>query len=243
MGQRDSFQDVMSRILPSSKEYKPGVTHSDDERQGYGAKRKGRVHGGVDMNYHTASGRPIGQKGVNKEHPPVGAPVSGTVTDANKDTGTVEITDSQGFRHRILHLHKIDVKEGDRVVAGQHIGKMGGRGATGENQHPQHVHYGITLPKGSKNSKDSSTDPEEFWNRYSGNGQPLLNARPKKMASSTFLRQGFGEAVPISGAPGRPYGFADYTYKPHSGETLRREGDQVWRIEPDGSTRGYFLSE
>ena len=27
-----------------------------------------------------------------------------------------------------------------------------------------------------------------------------------------------------------------------AGETLRREGDKVWRIEPDGSTRGYFIS-
>ncbi|MEK6792058.1 MAG: M23 family metallopeptidase [Deltaproteobacteria bacterium] len=234
MGTNDSFQDVMNRILPPSKDYKPGVPHSDGERQGYGAKRKGRPkgHEGVDMNYHTANGRPIGQNGINKEHPVVGAPVSGKVTDINENMGLVEITDSQGFKHQIRHLHEIDVNEEDHVKAGQYIGTMGNKGTK-----DQHVHYGIKLPK------DSSTDPEEFWNRYSGNGQPLLNARPKKMASSTFLRQGFGEAVPISGAPGRPYGFADYTYKPHSGETLRREGDQVWRIEPDGSTRGYFLSE
>lgn len=28
-----------------------------------------------------------------------------------------------------------------------------------------------------------------------------------------------------------------------TGETLQRQGNQVWRIEPDGSTRGYFISE
>lgn len=44
MGPYDSFQDLMNRILPPSKDHKPGVTF-DGERQGYGAKRKGRSKG------------------------------------------------------------------------------------------------------------------------------------------------------------------------------------------------------
>ncbi len=120
---------------------------------------------------------------------------------------------------------------------------MGGRGTKGENEYDQHAHYEIRSPKLFGSDKGVSINPEAFWDDYFGNSLGMLNVRPKKMASSSLLRQGSGEAVPISGTPGRPDGFIDHTYKPHFGETLRRQGDQVWRIESDGSTRGYFISE
>ncbi|MBI5810922.1 MAG: hypothetical protein HZB21_07035 [Deltaproteobacteria bacterium] len=46
------------------------------------------------------------------------------------------------------------------------------------------------------------------------------------------------------GAPNKGGDFVQYhNLGAHSGESLRREGNQVYRIEKDGGIRGYFVSE
>ncbi|MBI1912641.1 MAG: hypothetical protein HYS21_11655 [Deltaproteobacteria bacterium] len=76
------FQNLLERILPpktsNGRVFKPNVT-TDGVRQDFNAPRKGRIHGGVDINYHYESGTSLGQNGINKEHPAVGSPVSGTI--------------------------------------------------------------------------------------------------------------------------------------------------------------------
>lgn len=228
------FNDAINTILPSSskngKKYKPKITTgSDGIRQDFHATRRGREnHGGVDINYHQESGSPVGQNGINMEHPSVHSPVSGTVTYRKPETGMVEITDANGFKHQIMHLDKINVKERDRIVAGQKIGTMGGRGPSGPNEYAQHVHYTVKAPDGK-----TKIDPEAHWNspgRKSSSSLPWERKTDFKHVSvldhSTQYRlKSLRQGITIA-----------------NGETLRREGDKVWRIEPDGSTRGYFIS-
>lgn len=233
------FKDTMSTILPprylKGRKYKPEITTgSDGILQDFHAPRKRHdqkwhSHGGVDMNYHHDSGAPLGQNGINREHPPVHSPVTGTVTDVKKEWGMVEVTDENGFKHQLRHLDEMAVKKGDTVVAGQNVGTMGGRGPSGSNEYPQHVHYSVTAPDGTK------VNPETHWN----------NTTVGKNSSSFFPLQGKTEFKHVS--------VLDHATQLRlknlrqgitiaNGETLRREGDKVWRIEPNGSTRGYFIS-
>ncbi|MBI2411721.1 MAG: hypothetical protein HYV24_00720 [Deltaproteobacteria bacterium] len=93
------FDDAINAILPpqykNGKTFKPNITTSSDGvRQNFHAPRNGREnHGGVDINYHHESGSPVGQNGINKEHPSVHSPVSGTVTYRRPEWGMIEITD------------------------------------------------------------------------------------------------------------------------------------------------------
>lgn len=229
------LNDAMNTILPprygNGRKYKPKITtDSDGMLQDFHAPRKRRdqkwhSHGGVDMNYHYDSGAPIGQNGINREHPTVHSPVSGTVTDARPESGRVEITDENGFRHQLRHLDKTTVEKGARVVAGQKIGTMGGRGPRGADEYQQHVHYTIRSPYGLE------VDPEKYWGMfYSDAISPDKNG---PMTPAGLLESHVQQKL-----KDLPQGITIA-----SGETLRREGDKVWRIERDGSTRGYFISQ
>ena len=232
------FNDAMDMILPPSysngRKYKPEITTgSDGIRQDFHAPRKMTdkkwySHGGVDMNYHHDSGAPVGQNGINKEHPPVHSPVTGTISKKRPEWGMVEIMDERGFRHQLWHLNETDanVKEGAKVVAGQTVGKMGGRGPCGPDEYQQHVHYTVLSPYGLQ------VNPEEYWKNgfYSDLVSPAQNAPmtpvshldPHTQQTLKGLSQG-------------------YTIR--NGETLRREGNHIWRIKKDGGTRGYFVSQ
>ncbi|MBI5468858.1 MAG: M23 family metallopeptidase, partial [Deltaproteobacteria bacterium] len=183
-------------------------------------------HGGVDMNYHHDSGVPVGQNGINKEHPSVHSPVSGTVTDKRPEWGMIEVTDERGFRHQLWHLDKTAVEKGDRVVAGQTVGTMGGRGPSGSGEYHQHVHYTVLSPYGLQ------VNPEEYWKNgfYSDLASPAKNA---PMTPVSHLDQHTQQKLKE----------LSQGYTIQNGETLRREGNQIWRIKQDGSTRGYFISQ
>jgi len=249
--QNPDFGSVMRNILqPEVKGgniYMPGVTHSGGERQEFDAHRKGRPrHGGVDMNYRGSSGLSLGQNGLNLNHPVVGSPVEGDVTNYDDKWGMVEVTDKDGYKHQILHLIGIpDVIKTNpnssspkpHVKAGQFIGHMGGKGPNGANQYDQHVHYQVLTPNKHDNDKGEAIDPETYWNNPGSyrskpkdfSTQYLLTNPPVGRPSSSLLRQGHG----VTGAAG-------------NGETLRRENVDwrvVHRVEGDGSGRGSFISE
>lgn len=116
------FQDMLERILPpkavNGGVFKSKVTTSKGVRQDINAPRDGRNHGGVDINYHYESGSPLGQNGINKEHPAVGSPVTGTITDMDRTgMGMITIEDSHGYKHTLMHLNNIN----DNLVNGMHI--------------------------------------------------------------------------------------------------------------------------
>ena len=74
---------------------------------------------------------------------PVKAPAAGVVTFADPDLyltgGTLLIDHGHGVSSNFLHLSRIDVKVGDRVVQGQVVGAVG---ATGRATGP-HLHWGM----------------------------------------------------------------------------------------------------
>ncbi|MHC2252531.1 murein DD-endopeptidase MepM/ murein hydrolase activator NlpD [Bradyrhizobium embrapense] len=126
----------------------------------FGAGRaEGRVkppssdpHIGVDMNYLG------GQTGINLQHPLVHSPVSGVVTRAGGGkTNTIAIRDYNGNSHEILHTQSQIVKEGQKVFAGDLIGKMGNVGTK-----DQHAHYQIYGPDDPR--RQNPINPHVFWN-------------------------------------------------------------------------------
>lgn len=73
---------------------------------------------------------------------PARATASGTVVKAGWNGGygrMVEVDHGNGFSTRYAHLSKITVKEGDRVDAGEEVGKVG---SSGRSTGP-HLHYEI----------------------------------------------------------------------------------------------------
>lgn len=238
------FQSVINIILPRrfshGIDYRASVTHSaKGERQGYYATRPGRIHGGVDINYHYIFGYTLGQNSINLEHPAVGSPASGLVTDTQANWGMIEITDVQKYEHQIRHLNSINAaitKNVTYVYAGQYIGDMGGKGPDGTDQFGQHVHYSVLTQENKGITGDSGNfiDPEDFWdnnlyyiiNAGSLNHIPLVPTN-QLVSETQSLFKGLSQGLNING----------------NGETLRREGNHIWRIEKDGTTRGWFISE
>lgn len=240
MAEKSGFNKTIDRILPprvsNGRTYKPDITTGNDgKKQGFNAPRPGRIHGGVDINYHLDSGAPVAQNGVNKEHPDVGTPVSGEVIKIDRERwGMVEIKDANGYIHELKHLDEISrsLNEGDMVSAGQVIGTMGGRGPGGSNEYDQHVHYSVIAPDGK-----TKVNPEAHWNNNLSEG---------KDSSSSFPWQGKMDFKPTSildNATQQRLKNLPQGITISSGETLRREGDKVWRIGRDGGTRGYFISQ
>ncbi|XBQ15543.1 MAG: M23 family metallopeptidase [Oceanicaulis sp.] len=85
---------------------------------------------------------------------PIIAPAPGRVVYAGWRAGygrTVEVDHGYGFRTRYGHLHSIDVRRGDMVVAGQ---RLGGMGSTGRST-ATHLHYEVWF-------RGDHTDPESF---------------------------------------------------------------------------------
>ena len=85
---------------------------------------------------------------------PVHAPAAGSITlvgDYFFNGKTVFIDHGQGMVSMLCHLSAIDVKQGDRVVRGQLVGKVGATGrATGA-----HLHWNVSL-------NDARVDPAIF---------------------------------------------------------------------------------
>lgn len=232
------FEDVMRRILPpltnKGKTYHPEITTgTDGSKQDYFAKRKDsdgkyRYHGGVDMNYHYA-GQPVGQNGINTKHPQVHSPVDGIVTKVKPELGVVEITDADGFKHRLAHMNTIVMfATNERVTAGEVVGTMGGRGSSGAKEYPQHVHYSLIAPSGK------TANPENYWDITTHIDLPSLMAQSAKTPAFHLEFDRHTQTM-LDGL--------EHEFAIRMGETLRRQGDQVWRIEADGGTRGYFISE
>lgn len=102
--------------------------------------RGSESHGGLDF------------KGALGE--PVRATASGTVTSAGRQGGygnAVEVTHAHGYSTLYAHLSRIDVKKGEKVVAGQTLGRVG---STGRSTGP-HLHYEVQL-------RGERLDPAQF---------------------------------------------------------------------------------
>jgi murein DD-endopeptidase MepM/ murein hydrolase activator NlpD len=108
---------------------------------------QGRISGrfGSGRVYNGQSG--AGHSGMDiavRSGTPIKAPAAGVVTFANPDLyltgGTLLIDHGHGVSSNFLHLSRIDVKVGDRVLQGQVVGAVG---ATGRATGP-HLHWGMS---------------------------------------------------------------------------------------------------
>ena len=96
----------------------------------FGARRSGSWHQGIDLSAPKGS--------------PVRATAAGKVVVAERsgDYGqTVVIDHGNGIRTRYAHLKKIAVEQGERVAAGEVIGKVGKSG----NASGFHLHYEVVV--------------------------------------------------------------------------------------------------
>jgi murein DD-endopeptidase MepM/ murein hydrolase activator NlpD len=122
----------------------------DDDRDDFSARfdwpLTGRVSGvfGSERVYNGTPKSPhSGLDVAAAKGTPVRAPAGGLITFAKPDLyltgGTVLIDHGHGLSSSFLHLSRLDVKVGDKVVQGQVIGLVG---ATGRATGP-HMHWGL----------------------------------------------------------------------------------------------------
>ncbi len=115
--------------------------------------RNGRQHRGIDLGI---PGNPNGSE-------PVVAYKSGEVVVASSLNGygnVVYINHDDGMQSRYAHLHNFSVSSGDKVTAGQELGKMGNTGiGTGP-----HLHFEIRKGHSTNNRDTKPIDPLSIIN-------------------------------------------------------------------------------
>lgn len=86
--------------------------------------------------------------------------IDGTVThDIGPDYNTIYIKDSTGKTVKYLHNSVTYVVKGDTVRKGQKIALVGGKGPTGLNEYPNHLHLEF------RDSNDNVIDPFDIQNK------------------------------------------------------------------------------
>jgi len=121
----------------------------DDPRADFAAPFQWPVQGRISGRFGSGrvyNGQPgAGHSGMDIAAPtgtPVKAPAAGVVTFSNDlylTGGTIVLDHGHGVSSNFLHLSRMDVKPGDRVLQGQVIGAVG---ATGRATGP-HLHWGM----------------------------------------------------------------------------------------------------
>ena len=105
---------------------------------------------------------------------PLYAITDGTVTQiriCGSDSGgcgnAVRWKDNSGrFEHIYMHMQDAPkVKEGDKITAGQYLGKVGGTGNS-QNSYGAHIHYGIY--DGSGWGVKNTVNPLTYWKYHAG---------------------------------------------------------------------------
>lgn len=130
---------------------------------------KGKIVRPTKSNVVTSPFGPRNVEGGSKDHKaidlrantgdPIFAMMDGVVTGAGGSYNAMTINHGDGLSSRYLHLSQMGVPRGTKVVAGQEIGKAGGKGPNGPNQYVPHLHLGVY--------KDSKPiDPEAFLKQH-----------------------------------------------------------------------------
>jgi len=144
---QEDNKELSQNISPRQVQ-KGDVWHGHTINSLYG-KRKHPItgeikdHTGVDLSY--------------KNNEPIEAFVSGTVIkkafDKNGYGNYVDIKDANGTIHRYAHANSISVEKGQKIEAGQRIGRAGATGgATGPHLHYETITNGVSVnPIKSKN--------------------------------------------------------------------------------------------
>jgi len=145
----EAFASAFETVLAKATAQIPSIWPVEHPKlyisSAFGAVRRslggvGRLHKGIDI---------VAPRGL-----PVFATANGVVECAERGRGyglMVKIKHTTGYASLYAHLDSFSVKEGDEVVCGQEIGKLG---ATGNASCP-HVHYEV-------HQNEKLIDPELF---------------------------------------------------------------------------------
>lgn len=131
----------LARTVPLGKPHDGVITSTYGDRPNPFNGRGGEFHSGVDFRGH------IGE--------PVYSTADGVVVFAGSQNGyglVVKIRHSHGYQTVYAHLSDIGVSNGQKVRAGETIGKLGN---TGRSTGP-HLHYEVRR-------HEAATDPEAFF--------------------------------------------------------------------------------
>jgi len=117
---------VLEKVLNGADFVRPGTGRLTSP---YGPRR-GRLHGGIDL----AAGMGA----------PIRAVTKGTVLSAGTEGGygrTIRLRHADGVESVYAHLSTLGVSKGDKVAAGEQIGREGN---TGQSTGP-HLHFEIRI--------------------------------------------------------------------------------------------------
>jgi murein DD-endopeptidase MepM/ murein hydrolase activator NlpD len=158
---------------------------------------KNHVHMGVDIT--------TGKKGeINGK--PLYAPINGTITIAKLDISinvgsgnAIEMKGDDGKYHRFYHLLSVDVKEEQKVKAGDVIGKIGGlNGVAGSGDSSgAHLHWEVS-EKSAAEKKLPYIDPSRWFNNLPAqNTTPSSVTTPPKAADGSTTPPGPGQPASL----------------------------------------------
>ena len=169
----------------------------DPSNEGEG--KSGDEHDGVDMQID-------GGNAGNPLYAITDGIVTAVRTVGSSCGNAVRWKDNSGrFEHIYMHMQEAPkVKEGDRITAGQYLGKVGGTGELQDSYGP-HIHYGIY--DGSGWGTSNTINPLTYWKYHaggSGTGNQGKILMPSALAelsywapyskmddSVTFVKSGF----------------------------------------------------
>ena len=228
----------------SQRTYHPGYPfkitgHFGEERPGKGGDRN---HAGVDFGAPEGTAIPAAADGkvvyCRENHSGYG------------NTVIIEHRNPNGSKFYTLYAHmNNDAKlvPGSEVKAGQKIGEVGTTTERGEERVSPHLHFEVLQPEG----EDSNGPFFGSWRdkkrlTFTGeNGALGLKEAVGRVNPETYTNYHgdvFGKGHPDHRTA------ADRTHRGGNGghgdgETLERHGEEIYRIEADGSMRGSFQSK
>ena len=160
-----------------------------------GEGKSGDGHDGIDMQID-------GGNAGNPLYAITDGIVTAVRTVGSSCGNAVRWKDNSGrFEHIYMHMQEAPkVKEGDRITAGQYLGKVGGTGES-QNSYGAHIHYGIY--DGSGWGTSNTINPLTYWKYHAGGsstgnqGKITMPAELAAISSWCSAYSGNEQAIPF----------------------------------------------
>lgn len=160
-----------------------------------GEGKSGDGHDGIDMQID-------GGNAGNPLYAITDGIVTAVRTVGSSCGNAVRWKDNSGrFEHIYMHMQEAPkVKEGDRITAGQYLGKVGGTGES-QDSYGAHIHYGIY--DGSGWGTSNTINPLTYWKYHAGGsstgnqGKITMPAELAAISSWCSAYSGNEQAIPF----------------------------------------------